>query len=169
MKRITAILNFWFGDPQDIAGTHGQPRKIWFSKKTKFDAEIKARFQADYAQAATGQLDHWQIAPDSCLALILLLDQFPRHMFRGTPEAFTTDAKALTVAQMAIAQNFDQQLRPIQRIFFYYPLEHSENLEHQHQAVELLRSLCTHHINAPTIPKLIPKAITLCTSAGRSS
>lgn len=139
-SQVQAILKFWFGDsPQE--SSYEQRRQLWFRKRPEFDAEIRQRFADVYEQAATGALDAWQQAPLSCLALIIVLDQFPRNMFRDTPQAFATDAKALDVAQRAVAQGFDQQLRPLQRIFLYLPFEHSENLAHQHQSVELTRQL----------------------------
>lgn len=130
-----AVLSFWFDRPADEPGT-GNRRKVWFIKKPKFDRQIATHFLDLYEQAAAGRLDHWQTTAEGSLALCLLLDQFPRHLFRGQPQAFATDAKALTIAQGAIAQGFDQQLPPIQRVFFYLPLEHSENLVHQRQCVE---------------------------------
>jgi uncharacterized protein (DUF924 family) len=129
-QAVREILEFWFGE--DL-----KPRKIWFTQNSSFDQEIRSRFLSLHTQAATGQLDTWITSPESCLALVLLLDQFSRNMFRGKPQAFATDPKALQVAQMAIAQHFDQQLPPVQRQFFYYPLEHTEDLECQHQAVKL--------------------------------
>jgi uncharacterized protein (DUF924 family) len=94
-----------------------------------------------YRQAAEGKLNHWQEQPLSCLALIILLDQFPRNIFRDRPQAFATDAQALEFAQYAVDRGFDRQLLPVQRWFIYLPLEHSENLEHQQQAVKLFSTL----------------------------
>jgi uncharacterized protein (DUF924 family) len=139
-SHVQAILSFWFGDSPEES-SYEQRRKLWFRKRPELDAEIRQRFADVYEQAAAGELDRWQQAPLSCLALILLLDQFPRNMFRDTPQAFATDAKALEIAQQAVAQGFDQQLTPIQRIFVYLPFEHSENLAHQQRSVELMRQL----------------------------
>ncbi|KAB8314352.1 DUF924 domain-containing protein [Tolypothrix campylonemoides VB511288] len=141
MSRVNKILDFWFGkkDEED----YGKNRAIWFTKDPdpNFDWEIQARFMEDYEKAAAGKLDQWKETPHSCLALILLLDQFPRNMFRGNPRAFATDPQALSLAQYAIAKGFDWELPKIQRWFIYLPFEHSENLEHQRQAVELFRQL----------------------------
>lgn len=101
MAQIDEILNFWFTEPD---GTAGKNRKVWFTKDPEFDAIVRDRFLADDQAAATGALDSWQESATGCLALILLLDQFPRNMFRGQPESFATDEKALAVAQGAIAQ-----------------------------------------------------------------
>lgn len=141
MSRINQILEFWFGRRQANETEYGKRRAIWFSKNPEFDQKIQTRFRADYEQAAAGKLDHWRESPQGCLALTLLLDQFPRNMFRGDPQTFATDSQALSVAQHAITQGFDQQLLPIQRWFIYLPFEHSENLEHQNQAVALFRQL----------------------------
>lgn len=124
------VLTFWFDDTQ-------KPRKVWFTKNEAFDAEVRSRFLTVHAQALSGQFDAWIDAPASCLALTIVLDQFPRNMFRGQPESFASDAKALSVAQTAVAQKFDQQLPSVQRFFFYLPFEHSENLDDQNQAVSL--------------------------------
>ena len=134
------ILDFWFGQPDEE--NYGKERSFWFSKKPKFDQEVRVRFLKNYEQAILGHLDHWQESPKSCLALILLLDQFPRNMFRGQPKAFATDSLALAYAQHAITQGFDQELLPLQRWFVYMPFEHSENIEHQHQSIELFQKLC---------------------------
>jgi uncharacterized protein (DUF924 family) len=137
------ILHFWFGDLQ--TASYQQQRKLWFRKKHAVDQEIRDRFQTLYQQAATAKLDSWQQTPVGCLALILLLDQFSRHMFRNTPQAFAMDAKALSLAKWAIAQGFDRQLHPLQRIFIYLPLEHSENLEDQRQSVKHFQQLSDSH------------------------
>jgi uncharacterized protein (DUF924 family) len=129
-QAVREILEFWFGD--DL-----KPRKIWFVRNLDFDEAIRSRFLSLHTQAATGKLDAWITTPESCLALVLLLDQFSRNMFRGQLQAFATDPKARQVAQMAIDQQFDQSLPPVQRQFFYYPLEHTEDLECQYQAVKL--------------------------------
>lgn len=134
-------MNFWFSSGSQDNTEYGKRHSFWFKKDAEFDQTIRSRFKQDYEQAAAGKLDHWKESAQGCLALTLLLDQFPRNMFRGDPQTFATDARALSVAQHAIIQGFDQELLPVQRWFIYLPLEHSENLEHQHQAVELCRQL----------------------------
>ncbi|AFZ19488.1 hypothetical protein Mic7113_3770 [Allocoleopsis franciscana PCC 7113] len=133
------ILDFWFGQPDEDG--YGKSRKIWFIKNPEFDEEVRSRFLPTYQQAAAGELDSWKASPHTCLALILLLDQFPRNLFRGQPQAFATDSLALAYAQHAVANGFDQELLPIQRQFIYLPFEHSENLAHQHQCLELFSTL----------------------------
>jgi uncharacterized protein (DUF924 family) len=139
MSQADEILVFWFGQPN--LADYGKQRKFWFIKSPETDREIRERFLSDYEQAAANQLHSWQESPHSCLALILLLDQFPRNIFRGTPKAFATDAAALSAAQHAVTQGFDRELLNVQRWFVYLPFEHSENLKHQHQCVELFASL----------------------------
>lgn len=139
MSQVNEILEFWFGNPE--SADYGKQRKQWFTKNPTFDNDVRSQFLNDYQQAAAGQLDNWKTSPQSCLALIILLDQFPRNMFRGQPQAFATDSKALETAEHAIDWGFDQELLPIQRWFIYLPFQHSENLKHQHQSVELFSTL----------------------------
>ena len=139
MIKVDRILNFWFGREDET--DYGKRRVIWFAKDPEFDRKIQICFQEDYKQAAAGKLDHWKESPKSCLALLLLLDQFPRNMFRGTPQAFTTDSQALCVAEHAIAKGFDQELLMVQRWFIYLPFQHSEDINRQRQSVELFRQL----------------------------
>ena len=139
MKKPDEILEFWFGKPSDE--NYGKRREIWFTKDTLFDEELRKQFYTDYQLASTGTLDTWQDSPRSCLALILLLDQIPRNIFRGQIEAFATDFKALIAAQKAIEKGFDKEMLPVERWFIYLPFEHSENIEHQRRCIELFDQL----------------------------
>lgn len=139
MANFTNILTFWFGEPD--SPDYGKPRKAWFIKDPAFDEALRSRFLADYELAASGQLETWQESPQSCLAFILLLDQVPRNIFRGTPQAFATDSQALAAAKHAVANQFDRHLLTVERIFIYLPFEHSENLADQRQSVELCRQI----------------------------
>ncbi len=145
MDRAEAILRFWFGDPADPQGEYGQQRQVWFKKDPAFDATIRQRFLADYEQAVSGALEDWRHAPRTCLALVLLLDQFPRNLFRGSGQSFASDRAALGTAYHALDQSYDQQVLPVERVFFYLPLEHSENLADQDRSVALVRSLHATH------------------------
>jgi uncharacterized protein (DUF924 family) len=145
MACIDDILTFWFDDPDVADSEYGKQRKVWFVKNPAFDQEIIDRFLSTYEQAIAGHLDDWQKTPSGCLALLIVLDQFSRNMFRGTPRAFAADAKALAVAKDAIAKGFDRQVEPFKRIFFYLPLEHSENLGDQHHSVLLYQQLGDAH------------------------
>ncbi|MBE9155324.1 DUF924 domain-containing protein [Nodosilinea sp. LEGE 06152] len=144
MERAEGILRFWFGDPEDLEGEYGQQRKVWFKKDPAFDEVIRQRFLGDVERAIAGELDEWRSQPRSCLALVLLLDQFPRNLFRGDAHCFGGDRAALATAYHALENGYDQQVLPVERMFFYLPLEHSENLADQERSVELVRSLHAH-------------------------
>ncbi|TVQ20466.1 MAG: DUF924 domain-containing protein [Leptolyngbya sp. DLM2.Bin15] len=136
----STILAFWFGEPIQTPN-YAERRSIWFGKDPDLDQEIGDRFLSTYRQAAAGELDHWQQTPLDCLALVIVLDQFSRNLFRQQAQAFATDGKALSIAQGAIAQGFDQQLHPVHRIFLYLPLEHSEDRAIQQESVTLFQRL----------------------------
>ncbi len=126
------ILYFWFEETE--------PRQ-WFQHNDDFDSHIRARFLGIYKMARDGLCDAWQQNAEGCLALCILLDQFPRNMFRGSPEAFATDGKALLVAKHAIAKGFDQTLPVMQRRFLYLPYEHSEDLNDQRKCTGLFERI----------------------------
>lgn len=133
----TDVLLFWFGPPSE----RGKAHKRWFVKSEAFDREVRERFLSLYEGAAAGKLAHLKEAAADCLALIVVLDQFPRNMFRGTPRAFATDALALEAARHALARGFDRALLPVERLFVYLPFEHSEALADQETSCELTRPL----------------------------
>jgi uncharacterized protein (DUF924 family) len=135
-KHADEILSFWFGKLPA-----SQFRDKWFKKNDQFDTEIKARYFSTYEKAAKGELESWSTQPEECLALVILLDQFPRNMFRHTERAFATDKLALKYAKSAVAQGFDHRVGSIERMFFYLPFEHSENLADQNEAVNLFAAL----------------------------
>ena len=113
----------------------------WFKKDAAFDAEIASRFQVLWRHAADGALADWEAAPEPALSLVLVLDQFPRNMFRGKADAFATDPLARGVAERAIAREFDRQVPTSERLFFYLPFEHSESLADQERAIALVSKL----------------------------
>jgi len=113
--------------------------KKWFKKDAAFDAEIARRFMPAYEAAAAGALSEWEATAEGALALLLLLDQFSRNMFRGSPRAFAADPLARAIADRAIARGFDLEL-PAERGFFYLPFEHSELLADQDRCVALCRA-----------------------------
>ena len=113
----------------------------WFKKDVGFDDEFRARFAAEHEAAASGALDAWASTADGALALLILLDQYPRNSFRGTARMFATDAKALSIAKQAIALGFDTVVDPALRSFTYLPFMHSELLAEQDRALELYASL----------------------------
>jgi len=113
----------------------------WFTKDEAFDQTCRDRFLPTYEAAARGDLNEWELTPDGALAVILLLDQFPRNMFRGTRAAYKTDPVALMAADRAIEKGFDMQVDPQFRRFFYLPFMHSESLRHQERSVALNEAL----------------------------
>lgn len=112
----------------------------WFEADPAFDERVRARFLAAYEAAARGDLDEWQESADGALALVILLDQFPRNMFRGTPRAFAADDAALAVADRAIAAGRDDDVLEALRSFFYMPFMHSERLGDQERCVALMQA-----------------------------
>ena len=133
------ILDFWFGR-EDEEG-YGEFRDEWFQKDEEFDRQIRDRFLEDYERAARGEYDGWRDAPESCLALVILLDQFPRNLFRGDARTHATDDKALDISRGAIQKGFDRKLPPFQRHFLYMPFMHSERVEDQQRSVALFQEL----------------------------
>ncbi|MFQ4140107.1 DUF924 family protein [Nodosilinea sp. PGN35] len=145
MERVEEILRFWFGDSADPKGEYGQQRQAWFKKDPVFDDAIRQGFLAEVERAMVGELEDWRSQPRSCLALVLLLDQFPRNVFRGKAKSFAGDSAALATAYHALESGYDQQVLPVERLFFYLPLEHSENLADQDRCVELVQALHASH------------------------
>ncbi len=139
MSRPDEILAFWFSAPE--APDHGQPREVWFKKNDAFDAEIAKRFLAAYEAARAGRLRDWAETARGCLALIIVLDQFPRNLFRGSAQAYATDQAALALAAHGLRQGFDRALPPVMRAFAYMPYMHSEDLDDQRQCLAQMESL----------------------------
>ena len=113
----------------------------WFAKIKEFDDDIRRRFLATYEAAAAGKLASWEENAEGALALLILLDQFPRNMFRGDPRAFATDPLARAVAERALARGFDQATDETMRAFFYLPFMHSEVLADHNRCVRLYEEL----------------------------
>lgn len=133
------ILTFWFGHT-DLT-REMERREIWFRSEPDFDAEITTRFREIHERAGGGAFDHFVETPGACLALAIVLDQFPRNMYRGSPRSFGTDAKAREVARIALDRGHDQGLSSWHRTFLYLPFEHSENMEDQNRACALYETL----------------------------
>ncbi|HVY84194.1 MAG TPA: DUF924 family protein [Caulobacterales bacterium] len=127
----STVIEFWIA-----AG-----RQRWFGRDPDFDADVQERFEATHHAAARGELDYWGASADGALALLLLLDQFPRNMFRGSAHAYATDPMARLVADQAIVRGFDRVVPEAMRPFFYLPFEHSENSNDQARAIELCESM----------------------------
>jgi uncharacterized protein (DUF924 family) len=135
------ILDFWFG-PLDAQGMpEPVKRQLWFRKSAATDAAIRERFGRAVERALAGELDHWARDDDGLVALVVLLDQFPRNLFRGSPRAFAGDARALELSLDAIGSGRWDSLPLIYRVFLLLPLEHSEDRSHQGRCVELFTRL----------------------------
>jgi uncharacterized protein (DUF924 family) len=129
------VLDFWFGEPR------GPRRRHWFEKDAAFDAEVRRRFESLYEGIVGGAFAEWLGNAEPCLARIVVLDQFPRNMYRGSPRAFAADPLALEAARHAVQLGYDRGMRPVERLFVYLPFEHSESLEDQLRACALCEPL----------------------------
>lgn len=154
----TSVLNFWFGrtgrprvdvtggkerddNEENDAAIAARQAALWWRKDPATDVAIRDRFLGWSERAAAGELDPWAATAQGWRALIVLTDQFPRNMYRHTAQAFAFDAVALRWCRQGLARGLDQALRPIERVFAYLPLEHSEELADQNRAVALMRAL----------------------------
>ena len=126
-----AVRDFWFGSD----------RKAWFEKNPAFDEEIRRRFFSLYELAAGERLEDWQKNPAGCLALVLVLDQFPRNMFRGSAKAFAADHLARATARVILDNSWDKAMTPDERMFAYLPFEHSESLADQERCLALMQEI----------------------------
>lgn len=141
MQSLTRqILDFWFADPDGTSPAAQRP--FWFKSTPEIDTGIRERFLDILEQAASGAFDPDIRTADDHLAIVLIFDQLPRNMFRGTARAFATDPLARLWAGKAIAEGLDlQQAAPFRRMFFYLPFEHSESLAEQNEAVRLFEKM----------------------------
>ncbi|MBV7547076.1 DUF924 domain-containing protein [Pseudomonas sp. PDM26] len=129
------LLDWWFGSSESAREVAAQKRKLWFGKRDSQDLEARERFGDWTEQALAGGLTEWMQHPEGWLALVLLLDQIPRMIFRDTPKAFAGDLRAQKLVAQGIAADYDRQLQPIQRVFIYLVFEHSEDLAVQNEGV----------------------------------
>lgn len=143
-QRAGAILDFWFGRPRDYLRADEPRINFWFGGAPNVNRTIKDRFAADHRQAAEGRLDHWLLSEDGVLALVILLDQFSRNLYRNSGRAFECDPKALQLSLTAINEQRDNDMQPLQRLFLYLPLEHAEDLQIQRLSVEKFADLAEH-------------------------
>ena len=130
-ERVDQILDYWFGMLDDDAVYPEEKSKIWFNGGDDVDEYIRRNFEHDLLEAAKGRLDDWRLTPHGTLALILLFDQFPRNIYRDTPASFSFDEKALDLCLWGLEKGYDNGLRPVERVFYYLPMEHSEEFEIQ--------------------------------------
>ena len=138
-KEAQAVLDFWFGENADdvVVGRD----KLWFSSDFKIDLQIKKQFSSLVVDAKEQRLAHWEKNPKSHLALIILLDQFTRNIFRGSAQAFSCDEQVRAICHQGLQQGVDRQLSVSEQLFFYLPLEHSELIADQKLCVRLIKQL----------------------------
>jgi uncharacterized protein (DUF924 family) len=134
-SRAGEVLDFWFGREGEPG--YGEFRDEWFRKDPEFDARVIEQFADLYEEAAAGGLHGWREDARSCLALVIVLDQFPRNMFRGDGRTHATDKAALETSKYAVEHALDRELPAFQRMFLYMPFMHSESREDQRLSVEL--------------------------------
>lgn len=135
------MLSFWFGHHPDDAVVASERRDLWFGKDAALDREVKEAWAALLPRAETGHFDPWIARPRGRLALLILLDQGSRVLYRGDARSFANDRRALSLCREGLDASVDRALRPIERVFFYLPLEHSESLHDQERCVALGRAL----------------------------
>jgi uncharacterized protein (DUF924 family) len=131
MSRAQEVVDFWVKE----VGPEG-----WYDGSPELDQTIRDKFLDDWELARRGKLDKWGTCPEQALALVILLDQFPRNMFRGDGKSFATDRKARCIARHAIDRNFDLRTPEPQRQFYYLPLMHSESLTDQERCIRLMKT-----------------------------
>ena len=136
--RITDILDFWFGKPGD--NDYLQSKSFWYGN-AEDDRLVKEMLGDDYERARAGKLESWPDTAEGSIALVLLLDQVPRNIFRDKPQAYETDKQALEVAGKIVDQGWDKEQPSIIRRYIYSPFNHSENIEDQKRSVELFSEL----------------------------
>lgn len=154
-NEIKKILEFWFGELRENEVPSKERQKMWWGKNEYIDSLIKQQFEPDVIKAASGELDSWLETPEGMLSVIILLDQFPRNIYRDTPKAFSFDSMSLPISRTGIDKSFDRKLHPVMRIFFYIPFMHSEDLEMQNRSVDLFVRLEKESENNEEIRKVV--------------
>jgi len=136
------ILDFWFGELDELGCASPNQRKRWWTKSPEFDESIRANFLGDYESIAAGDRERWRSTPRGALAYIIVLDQFSRNMFRNTAKMFAADPLAREVCCEGLEADFDAELGFDERVFFYLPLEHSEEISDHERCHEVFTALC---------------------------
>ena len=140
-NQIDAIHAFWFGELDDNGLCLHDHNALWFSASAATDAACRSQFGSCVEQALSGELQHWAHSDRGLIALILLLDQFTRNIYRGTAQAFAGDTRALAITQHTIGSGHHRRLPAIHQVFLYLPLEHSEDMDVQEECVTLFEEL----------------------------
>ena len=136
-----AVLAYWLGNVPPSNEGALEKRALWFTKSDAVDREIAHQFGDHVEEAKAGELDHWAQTAEGTLALLIVLDQFTRNIWRGKPESFSGDEKALALAKLALSEGRDAQVASVARMFFYLPLEHAEDMACQNASVAAFAQL----------------------------
>jgi uncharacterized protein (DUF924 family) len=131
MIEFAEVINFWFSEPV---------KSMWFSSTAEFDVQLKHQYESLWESACAREVDDWQMHAKGALALVIVLDQFPLNMYRGSPLGYSSEAQARDVSRLAIQQEFDKNLHGPERSFLYMPFMHSEDIEDQNLSVSLYES-----------------------------
>lgn len=137
-----SVLAFWFGDLDATGCAPAENVKQWWKKDAAFDAHCRERFEGLHNAIMAGEREDWRSTPRGCLAYVIVLDQFSRNMFRGTPKMFASDARAQVAVCTGIDQGFDDELRLDERVFFYMPLMHAEDIGLQDRCISTFGGFC---------------------------
>jgi uncharacterized protein (DUF924 family) len=148
--RIHEFLDFWFGNLGSADLPSSDRTTLWFGENEAVRQKLLETFRGEYEAASTGTLDTWSETPRGRLALIILLDQFPRYIHRRTSQAFACDAVAQKLCAEGLMQKMDQSLTLIERVFFYMPLVHSEDNNNQEQSIRLYQDLVSLSMSETT-------------------
>jgi len=149
MTDWSEIYDYWFGAPG--ADGHGDVREFWFGGGPSVDSEIRQRFGSHYERAIAGEFESWKSEVRSAVSLIVLLDQFPRNIFRGDPRSFANDPMALNCARQLVEGPLHGELITVEKVFAYLPFEHSEDIEDQKKCVSLYEAMVAHDSKAEWI------------------
>lgn len=148
---VQQLLEEWFGETRRDPALVAERNAFWFGPDRDRDARLRERYGDRVAEALAGGLTHWQDDPSSRLALILLLDQLPRNIHRGTPRAFAGDHRAAALALAGIGTGMERSLCPVEQAFFYMPLQHAEDLAAQRLCVQQFRGLADRNPEHPEV------------------
>ncbi len=151
------VLEFWFGDDLEDRDIVTSRLEIWFGSDPLYDSQIRDQFAETIERAVAGELDPWVQSARGSLALIILFDQFPRNIFRGEARAFATDGRALAIANSGIERGLDVELGLIERLFFYVPFEHAEDLDMQDRCASLFLEL--HDLATPAFKEIFANSV----------
>ena len=148
--RIHELLNFWFGSPGSADLPNSDRTNLWFGENDTIKQQLVQNYRHEYDAAIAGNLTEWEQTPRGRLALIILLDQFSRYIYKHTLEAFTQDIKAQQLSLDGIEDKLDQSLTLIERVFFYMPLVHAENEVLQEKSIRLYQELVSLSMSETT-------------------